>query len=248
MAIVDGGSTMAGSSSTSMGGAVIFHFDESVSGTSDMSGTGGTIYLGSGTFLGSSSFVGGWTVDGSSSMGGSSSMSGDGFVVHRIDGGAVMLGTSSMQQATLLPIWGTSFASMNPLVITPLRSITMGPKTFRWMQLFQRGDLSIFFCDGDGTVAPIQVVYSLYFVRLDGTRRPVGPSNRTPVSGDFGEYYAVGSAGAGGQPGNWVIEWKYQRSIFHPVEVVEMSFMVLDAVLAQDPYDITDRKVKFGWN
>lgn len=237
---------MGGSSSSSVLGAVIFHLDESVSGSSAMSGAGGTIYLGSGTFLGSSTLEWDYVQDGASTMVGTSNMTGTGYVIK--NGGALILGTSSMVQSTLLPIWGTSFASMNPLVVTPLRSITMGPKTFRWMQLLQRGDLSIFFCDGDGTVAPIQVVYSLYFVRLDGTRRPVGPPNRVPVSGDFGEYYAVGSAGAGGQPGNWVIEWKYQRSIFHSVEVVEMSFMVLDAVLAQDPYDVTDRKVKFGWN
>lgn len=246
MAVVDGGSTMAGSSSTSVGGTVIFHFDESVSGSSDMSVAGGVLYIGSGYFLGSSTFEWDYVQDGASSMAGSSSMTGNGYVIK--NGGAIILGTSSLTQATLYPVWGTSFASMNPLVVTPVRAITMGPKTFRWMQLFQRGDLSIFFCDGDGTVAPIQVVYSLYFVRLGGTRRPVGPPNREPVSGDFGEFYAVGSAGAGGQPGNWVIEWKYQRSIFHPVEVVEMPFMVLDAVLAQDPYDITDRKVKFGWN
>jgi hypothetical protein len=137
---------------------------------------------------------------------------------------------------------------MTPQVVTPVKAITMGPKVFRWLQLLQRGDLSIFFCDGGGNFSPIAVVYSLYFVRPNGSRQPVGPQHKTPVSGDVGEFYAVGRAGESGQPGNWVIEWKYQRSTVYPVEVVEMPFQVFDAVLTQDPYDVTGRKVKFGWN
>lgn len=246
MAVVDGGSTMEGSSSTEVLGAVLFHFNEAVEGSSDMVGSGGTIYLGSGIFLGSSSFEWDYTQDGGATLLGTSTMTGEGYVIK--NGGAVILGSSSMVQSTLYPVWGTSFASMNPLVVTPVRAITMGPKTFSWQQLLQRGDLSVFFCDGDGTVAPVQIFYDLYFVRLDGSRRLIGPSQRKPVPGSFGEYYAVGRAGEGGQPGDWVIQWTYQRSFVHSLEVVEMPFRVLDAVLAQNPYDITDRKVKFGWN
>ncbi len=246
MAVIDGASTVVGSSSASAEGFVIFHFSETASGSSSMTGAGGTLYIGSGTFLGTSSMEWDYIQDGASTMAGTSSMAGDGNVIK--NGSSTMLGTSSMEQSTFLPIWGTSFASMNPLVVTAIRAITMGPKTFQWMQLLQRGDLSIFFCNGDGNFSPIVVVYSLYYVRPDGSRQPVGPQHKSPVLGGVGEFYVAGRAGESGQPGNWVIEWKYQRSTVHPLEVVEMPFQVLDAVLAQDPLDTLDRKVKFGWN
>lgn len=246
MAVIDGGSTMVGSSAALAAGTVVFHFEESVSGGSLLSGAGGIIYIGSGYFFGLSSLEWDYTQEGGSTFLGTSVVTCGGYVIK--NGGSVMQGSSSMVRSTLYPVWGTSFATLNPLVVTPLRVITMGPKVFRWQQLLQRGDLSVFLGDGDGSVTPFQIFYNLYFVRLDGSRKLVGPQRRTPVFGEFGEYYAVGRAGEGGQPGSWVIEWTYQRSTVHSVEKVTMPFTVLDAVLAQDPYDATDRKVKFGWN
>jgi hypothetical protein len=128
------------------------------------------------------------------------------------------------------------------------RAITMGPKSFRWLQPLQRGDLSVFVCDDRGAITPVRVAYSLIQLRLDGTRKYVGPQERTPVAGGVGEFYATGRAGESGQPGEWVIEWVYQRTYQSDLQRTEMPFQVLDAVAVGDPREQLERKIKFGWS
>lgn len=249
MALVDGSGTALGGSSASLLGSVIFHQGGVAAGTSSAVCAGGTIYLGTVRVLGTSSLEWDYFQDGEGVALGSSFASLDAVRVRTAKG--VTLGTSFLKHVALLPILGLSYMSMHAEVLrSPLKAITMGPKTFRWMQLLQRGDLAIFLCNlGGGIVIPTVIVYSLINVRSDGTRKYIGPRHRSPVNGEqAGEFYAVGLAGQGGQPGPWVIEWKIQRSSSDPLQVVEMDFCVLDGVLAQDPRDITDRKVKFGWN
>jgi hypothetical protein len=115
------------------------------------------------------------------------------------------------------------------------------------MEFFQRGDLAIYIRDAAGPVSPVRVVYTLYQKRPNGTRFQVGPS-RLPVKGDVGEYYATGRAGELGQPGDWVIVWEYQESPQFKAQTKEMTFRVLDAVMANDPMDATVRCRKYGWN
>lgn len=246
MAILDGAGTASGSSSASGQAAITFGLSETVNGASSASCVGGINSINSGQFLGSSEMLWDFFQDGAGTALGSSTASGSGHVLK--SGRGVFAGTSFMVQSTLLPIWGTSFMSMAPQVQRLTKPSLSGQKTLRWNQLLQRGDLAIYFREGSGGISPIVVVYSLYFIRSDGSRQPVGPQNKSPVAGDVGEFYVAGRAGESGQPGCWVIEWKYQISTAHLLEVVEMPFLVLDAVLAQDPFDITDRRVKFGWN
>jgi hypothetical protein len=129
-----------------------------------------------------------------------------------------------------------------------IKAICPGPKAFRYMETLQRGDLPVFISDHAGPVSPVRVVYTLYFVRPNGSRKQVGPSSRTPVPGVVGEYYATGRAGEMGQPGEWLIRWEFQKTFQSASQYKEMRFRVLDAALAHDPRDVTCRRHKLGWN
>ncbi len=122
------------------------------------------------------------------------------------------------------------------------------PKTFRYLHVFQRGDLPIYVFDSTGPVVPARIVFTLFFVRPNGALKQVGPLHRTPVAGMAGEFYATGRAGESDQPGCWVIRWEFQRTLNDAIQIKEMAFQVLDAALASDPQDITVRCRKFGWN
>jgi len=217
-------------------------------GTSSASAVGGINHIATAHFQGSSNMEWDFIREASGTFSGTSSVSVTSYTIKTSS--AVFQGTSEVVFSTFLVAMGTSYLSMTPQILSPAtRAITMGPKTFRWKQLLQRGDISIYLCTGTGgNFDPIFVNYSMYYLRPDGSRLPIGAQHQEPVRGGVGEYYVAGRAGNGGQPGCWIVVWKYQRSTSHPLEVVEMEFQVLDAVLAQDPFDITERKVKFGWN
>lgn len=248
MAVVDGSGVASGSSTASLSGSVVFHQSGVASGTSTATANGGVLYLSTGRALGTSELLWDYIQDASGTVSGTSTMTGDAVRVRTAKG--VALGSSSLLTSIPLPMLGTSFMSAAPVVDRIARAITMGPKTFQWFQLLQRGDLSIFICERDGgIVVPLVIVYSLYLVRPDGSRKPVAAQqNRRPVAGTPGEFYVTGRAGEGGQPGNWLIEWQIQKGPQYPLQVVEMPFRVLDSVLLQSPTDLTPRRVKFGWN
>ena len=103
--------------------------------------------------------------------------------------------------------------------------------SFSWGYSLTRGDLQLFLTDGLGNpVSPVRVHYSLFQVLPGGLnnepRRLIGPYDREPVMDSVGCYYATGTLGDFGQPGTWVISWRYQISPFEPVEVSEQTFLV----------------------
>jgi len=121
--------------------------------------------------------------------------------------------------------------------------------TFRWGQDFPPGELMIAFTDAVGNPwAPVVVLFRLFRVMPGGPLYPVGPFNRRPVACQrrLGVYYVVGTAGEGGQPGDWVIEWRWQRSPYDVPTVERRPFKVLDAVLAGETS--TCRCTKYGWD
>lgn len=126
----------------------------------------------------------------------------------------------------------------------------MGPKTFRWLEPLERGDLPVFVCDRHTPVAPYRVTYSLAQLRADGSKKYVGPQNRVPVAGELGEFYATGRAGESGQSGQWVIEWTLQRTPWSRPQVTEMRFDVVDGAAAGDcaPCSRVVARRKFGWS
>jgi hypothetical protein len=119
--------------------------------------------------------------------------------------------------------------------------------SFRWNAEFDRCGLSLNLCDARGLpYSPVTVLYAMYQVMPGGYRLLRGQPNRKPVTEGVGSYYATGTAGECGQPGDWVIVWRWQRDPFSPVETREMSFRVVDT--ANCPCDTLPRMRKYGWN
>jgi hypothetical protein len=125
-------------------------------------------------------------------------------------------------------------------------------KVFRFGYILTRGDLELRVCDAAGnTFAPVVVLYAFYQIVAGGQRMLVGPPNRRPATdtsgGKVGRYYATGTAGELGQPGEYVIVWRYQRSWWTPTMTFEEHFKVVDEVTSGDPGALNGRCCKYGW-
>lgn len=218
-------------------------------GTSVVGGSAGVLILSSGHASGQGTLAWNYLVDGAGIATGASSMTGAGFKYVTAVGR--MLGTSRMVWSYPMPMRGRSvMVGHAEVVCVPplLRTNCTPPKTLRYLELIQRGDLAIYISDRQGPVSPVRVTYTMYWVRANGTRLQVGPADRIPARGAVGEFYATGRAGEQGQPGNWVIKWSFQYSFQSSVQTKEQCFCVKDAVLAADPRDTTVRVRKMGWN
>jgi hypothetical protein len=157
-------------------------------------------------------------------------------------------GTSVFLESGPKPIRGFShlaaFAEIYHIAV-PI-CLRSKPKAFRYGQDIQKGDLAIWLREiGRGPISPFLVTYALFQTLPGDQLIQVGPCERTPVRGNVGEYYAVGVAGAGGQPGRWVIKWRYQVSFMSTIYEEAMEFDVLDTILARIP-DV-NRVCKRGW-
>lgn len=221
----------------------------SFTGASSFAGQGVSIQLTSAVYQGSSAFSWDYIADAAATALGASTSSAS--AVAAVGTGGIFQGGSSFLYSELIPIQGASFLAVTEVVdvqFPPVKAVTMGPKTFLWLQTMQRGDLSVFIHDGRNAIRPVKVAYNLAQLRPDGSRKYVGPQYRAPVSGSLGEFYATGRAGESGQPGRWVIEWLFQRAPHSDVQIVEMHFQVLDAAAVGDPREQLDRKIKYGWS
>jgi hypothetical protein len=120
-------------------------------------------------------------------------------------------------------------------------------REFRLGHVFGRGDLS-FLLRLDGAPSSLyRVTYSLFQVHPGGSQQLVGSPERYPVMATVGEYYATFRSDDVGQPGDWLIRWRYQLSPSTQPLVEDYRFSILDAVLAKDPNDGTPRKTRRGW-
>jgi hypothetical protein len=118
----------------------------------------------------------------------------------------------------------------------------------RWGQFISKDELPFYLRTNSGDrYAPFAINFTFFQVLPGGIKQRVGPADRSPIMSDVGDFYAVGIAGEGGQPGEWVVRWEWQRYQNGPVYKQEYPFVVLDAVLAYDPNDLTPRKCKYGW-
>ena len=230
-------------------GSILHGGQGTAAGETTLSGTGGLIILVTGKTAGEgdTSFDISVTTDGHAS--GLATVHGTGLRILHVTGR--IFGSSRMVFSYPLPIFGRGTLVGHAVVdriAPPINAIVAPSKCFRYLEHFQRGDLPIFLSNHAGPVSPVRVVFTLYWVRPDGSRLQVGPANRTPIRGVVGEFYATGRAGESGQPGEWVIRWEFQRTFQSATQCKEMSFRVLDAVLAANPQDATHRCRKFGWN
>jgi len=120
-------------------------------------------------------------------------------------------------------------------------------RDFRLGHVFGRGDLSFLLRRDGAYSSPYRVTYSLFQVHPGGSQQLVGSPERYPVMAAVGEYYATFRSDDVGQPGDWLIRWRYQLSSSTQQEVEDYRFRILDAVLAKDPNDGTPRKTRRGW-
>lgn len=245
-----GAGTASGVSTPSGAAAITHHVSSSVSGGSATTSAAGTLYLGSGLIEGTSLLDWDYFVNGGGQSDGQATTTGSGFRI--INGGGRIVGVGQFLWAGApLPIRGTTTMVGEPVVdhhLPAIRAIVSPPKSFRYLQWFQRGDLPVYICDRAGPVSPVWVRFTMYQVLPCGARKVVGPNRRVPVQGEVGEFYVTGRAGETGQPGNWVVLWEYRRNLQSATQSKEMEFQVLDAVLAADPRDVTVRHRKYGWN
>ena len=245
MAVLDASGLAAGSSTVAADAVVALTASAGFVGGASFAGQGAAIRLSSASFLGTSLAAWDYQLEAAGEVEGVSSATAS---AHRArTTGAGFLGRSSFVYGTLLPIHGSSFFSVAIVVdqhLPPLSAAAGATKTFRWLQQLQRGDLAVFLC---GPAIPVRISYRLAQVRPDGSRKHVGPKARSPSRGAVGEFYATGRAGEAGQPGDWVIEWTYQRTAQSHPERSEMAFRVLDAVQVGEQRELLDRKPKTGW-
>lgn len=154
----------------------------------------------------------------------------------------VSLGKETVLLSYPMPIICGSFLYGDLEVTKPASCPTAS--LFRMGQLLQRGDISTLVMGCCGlAIDPYSISYTLYQISPgpDGWI-PVDPILRYPVRGaDIGEYYIVGHAGEGGQPGRWGIEWKWQVFFEGPINTMYAEFNVL-------PGDTdTDACNRTGW-
>lgn len=249
MTLFDASGTADGTSTASSAASVRVARALTFQGSGSFTGMAGVGHRASATFGGRSSLAWDYVVDAAASFTGEASVAADGSVC--VAARALARGSSRFLYNIPFTIQGTSSFWVLPVVdrhLRPLKAITLGPKTFQWLQPLQRGDLPVFLCDRHTPIVPYRVTYSLVNRRADGSRQYVGPRDRVPAAGDTGEFYATGRAGESGQAGQWVIEWTFQRSPDAIPEVAEMRFQVLDAFAVGDPRERLPRKIKFGWS
>lgn len=244
-----GAGTVYGVATPSGAATTSYHTSSSVSGGSSTTAEAGVLRLSSGTTSGSGTLDWDYFVNGAGQSNGQATVSGAGFrtVIAR----GRIIGTGSLLWSVPLPIYGKATMVGEPVVdhhLPAVRAIVAPPKSFRYLQLLQRGDLPIYICDSSGPVSPVWVGFTMYQVLPCGARKRVGPFQRTPAKGLVGEFYATGRAGETGQPGNWVIVWEWRHNFNGVLQNKEMEFQVLDAVAAADPRDVTVRCRKYGWN
>lgn len=240
----------AAGTSFASGGVTILH---GASGTAAGAGTGsataGLDYIVSGFAHGQATVTGDTTTPAAGTAVGQATTTGTPVRIVSVKGQAI--GTSQLFWSYPLPCRGTSSMAAHVVVerhLPAIRAVVAPPKTFRYLQVLQRGDLPLYLCDKRGPVSPNVISFTLYQKRPDGTFFQVGPSGRAPAEGEVGEFYATGRAGESGQPGCWMIRWFWRRSFDGASQTKDMEFRVEDAVLAADPRDVTVRVRKYGWN
>src|SRR3989344_231536 len=92
-----------------------------------------------------------------------------------------------------------------------------------------RGDLDIFITDSDGNpVNAYSIVFALYFVDpTTGSEVLIGPSDRTPVNPDVGEYYASLMIPTNASAGGYRIRWVFQETATSGQEGAVQEFGVI---------------------
>jgi hypothetical protein len=160
------------------------------------------------------------------------------------------LGFGDISESVPLPLqgFGNLYAYMDVIPLPRAICPPCVPRSFSWRYEFTSGDLTLKICDVYGNpYSPFVVLYALYQILPGGYKKLVGPPNRRPVMQNVGCYYATGTAGECGQPGNWCIVWRWQKTPSSPVVTSEECFTIKDQV-ALLGCDVSPRVKKYGWD
>lgn len=151
------------------------------------------------------------------------------------------------------PIFGVAVVTAYMEVICVQYPVCQTPpvqKHFRWGHQLGPGDLEI--CatgKGGNPLGPVCITFTMFQIQRGCQPLQKGPSGRHPAkTSRVGCYYATGTAGECGQPGLWLIRWRYQGSFGGPWVETDCYFYVLDSVLCSVPGDTLDRECKYGWD
>jgi hypothetical protein len=110
---------------------------------------------------------------------------------------------------------------------------------FEQGQTLEQGDLDIFLTDSDGNpVNAYEISFAIYFVDPQtGTEVLIGPSSRTPVNPEVGEYYASLRIPSSAEIGCYRIRWLFRETADAEQEGVVQQFGVIGEIeTTSSPY------------
>lgn len=243
------GST-GGSGNPSTFASLVNVFQEVVSGTSTVTGSPEIVISFSGSVSGSGGPFDALTVDLEESTSGTSAVSGTLLGITSLSGVVLGQGTASLSAPD--PVVGVAVVTgFMEVICTPL-PICETPQVqnnFRWGHQLGPGDLTIQVTGRMGNpLGPVCISYTLYQIQRGCAPIQRGPSERHPGNSKVGSYYVTGIAGECGQPGLWLVRWRYQKTFGEAFQERDCYFYVLDSVLCPVPGDTIQRNCKYGWD
>lgn len=230
-------------------GAVDFDFSDTITGTSSVSGIGAVIYRDSVIILGESiltdnlSLVDSLLVIGQANV--SSPVAG---VIY--SGAATFYGQATLTFEEFEPIIGQTLMTAFADVVkapTVCACVCEQPKNYRMGSLLDSQDLDISLSNPVGPFDPVCISYTLHQVVKGCVSKQMGLS-RKPGHDAVGHYYVSGMIGDCGQPGLWLVRWRYQSSFGGPFYEKDCYFYLVDSVLCPVPGDTLVRVRKYGWD
>ena len=244
--IVGAGATAQGTAAVANQLTVGVELDDALAGSSTVTGSTEHVYIFSGLVKGSGVLIDDTLGLLTGTALGVATVTGDAFKIINVSG--YLQGAGQFAISAPEPIYGVGLITAFMEVIRhqpPLSCPTVPVVAFNWGQTFQKLDLHINVTDNVcNPVGPVDISYTLYRVVKGCQLHLVGCAGRVPAICKVGTYYVTGCAGEGGQPGLWVVRWRYKRSFADPVIEKDMCYQVLDGVLNSDT---TKRNCKYGW-
>jgi hypothetical protein len=242
--------TIGGASSADTSAPISHVIVQTLTGFATVSADSQELFNVSGFVVGSGALIDGTLLDAAAVSFGSGVVSGN--AVRIIGASGFTFGGSTIALSVPEPIFGVAVVTAYMEVIHVPFPVCLTPPvstTFRWGQTLTRGDLAICIVDGFGNpLGPVCVSYTLYHIVRGCAQIQIGASGRKPATSSLGCYYVTGTAGECGQPGLWMVRWKYQRTFGAPVVEKECFFQVLDHVLGPVFGDTLQRECKYGWD
>lgn len=243
---------MSGSSSASLSGQSVQHdVVETITGLANVSGNPQGVFNVSGFTQGQGSATVATVIDADGLALGGSSVTGNAFRIIGVQG--FTFGGSLTTLSVPEPIIGVAVVTAHMEVIHVGYPICETPQVhnrFRWGHQFGQGDLDICVVGSNGNpLGPVCITFTMFQIQRGCQPLQKGPSGRHPgKTSRVGCYYATGTAGECGQPGLWLIRWRYQGTFGGPWIEKDCYFYVLDSVLCPVPGDTLPRECKYGWD